>query len=79
MVMLESMAGTGHKYVRLRPRLADKLERLFYDPIGLLLPHVITWCLANHDWYRRWFLRVESDWIFMESLALAYLVNAQCV
>lgn len=34
MVMLESMAGTGHKYVRLRPRLANKMERVLYDPIG---------------------------------------------
>jgi len=34
MVMLESLAGTGHKYVRLRPKLADKLERVMFDPVG---------------------------------------------
>lgn len=34
MVMLESMAGSGHKYVRLRPKLADKVETILWDPKG---------------------------------------------
>ena len=36
MVMLESLSGSGHKYVKLRPRLADKLERVMWDPLGML-------------------------------------------
>jgi hypothetical protein len=34
MVILESLAGTGHKIVRLKPKGSDKLELVFKDPIG---------------------------------------------
>jgi len=60
MVMLESMAGTGHKYVRLRPRLADKMERVMFDPIGMLFtvdlmtecPTIITELGVNTKLYQ---------------------------
>ncbi|XP_074662748.1 large ribosomal subunit protein bL33m-like [Tubulanus polymorphus] len=32
MVVLESMSGTGHKLIRVRPRLADKMEEINFDP-----------------------------------------------
>ena len=34
MVMLESLAGTGHKLVKLRPKLGDKMETIAFDPYG---------------------------------------------
>ncbi len=34
MVLLESMAGTGHKVIRMRPKLAEKLEQIGFDPHG---------------------------------------------
>lgn len=32
MVLLESLAGTGHKIIRIRPKGGDKLEMLYKDP-----------------------------------------------
>ena len=41
--MLESLAGTGHKLFRQRPKVAEKLEFVYFDPFGkyilLLLFH----------------------------------------
>jgi hypothetical protein len=34
MVLLESLAGTKHKYVRLRPRADGPGESIMFDPIG---------------------------------------------
>ena len=34
MVVLESLAGTGHKLVKLRPKIGDKLEQIAFDPYG---------------------------------------------
>ncbi|KAK7477468.1 hypothetical protein BaRGS_00031292 [Batillaria attramentaria] len=32
MVVLESLAGTGHKLIRLRPKVGEKLEEIAMDP-----------------------------------------------
>ncbi|XP_076464322.1 large ribosomal subunit protein bL33m-like [Babylonia areolata] len=32
MVLLQSLAGTGHKVIRLRPKVGDKLEMISFDP-----------------------------------------------
>lgn len=34
MVLMESMAGTGHKLIKIRPKLGDKLEVINFDPWG---------------------------------------------
>ena len=34
MVLVESLAGTGHKLVRIRPKASEKLEFLYKDPWG---------------------------------------------
>ena len=34
LVLMESLAGTGHKVVRVRPKAAEKMELLHHDPIG---------------------------------------------
>lgn len=34
MVLLESLAGTGHKITRIKPKGSEKLEMLFTDPFG---------------------------------------------
>ena len=35
LVMLESLAGTGHKIVQTRPKQAtEKLEMIWFDPFG---------------------------------------------
>ena len=34
MVMLESLAGTGHKMVQLRPKIGEKMEKIAFDPYG---------------------------------------------
>ena len=36
MVLMESLAGTGHKLIRIRPKTDDKLEFLYKDPWGKL-------------------------------------------
>ena len=36
MVLMESLAGTGHKLIRIRPKAAEKLEFLYKDPWGKL-------------------------------------------
>ena len=36
LVLLESLAGTGHKRAMARPRLGDKLDCYLFDPIGKL-------------------------------------------
>jgi len=49
MVMMES-AVSGHKKIRIRERLADKLEVIAFDPyrkyasyVTLLLTHTFSW------------------------------------
>lgn len=32
LVLLESLAGTGHKILRIRPKGGDKIEMLYKDP-----------------------------------------------
>ena len=34
-VVLESLAGTGHRLFRQRPKVAEKLEFLYHDPFGM--------------------------------------------
>lgn len=36
-MLMESLAGTGHKYATLRPKLADKLEKYRFDPWGMYI------------------------------------------
>ena len=33
-VMLESLSGTGHRVYRQRPKIAEKLEFIHFDPFG---------------------------------------------
>lgn len=32
MVLLQSLAGTGHRLIQLRPKVGDKLEKIAFDP-----------------------------------------------
>ena len=34
MVLLESMSGSGHRIIKIRPKLSEKLEILYFDPLG---------------------------------------------
>ena len=34
MVLMESLAGTGHKLIKIRPKASEKLEFLHRDPWG---------------------------------------------
>ncbi len=44
LVLLESLAGSGHKYAALRPRLSEKLETYKFDPMGKTTIYV---CMQN--------------------------------
>ena len=49
MVLMESLAGTGHKLIRIRPKTDDKLEFLYKDPWGKLFDFLSQWCaLRKH-------------------------------
>jgi len=53
MVMMES-AVSGHKRIRIRERLADKLEVISFDPYSKYASCVIVLLIHTFSWNKVW-------------------------